>query len=186
MGAVQQTWLHTLGNLTLTGYNSEYSDRPFSEKRDMTGGFKESPLRLNAGLGQLERWDEEAIKSGRAGSQPRRWSLGSPKLPQTYWTHIRPRPQPLATQLRITYICSPAPCTRCSKPSARRYSRSILRHRGVPEALCCLQGGDQLRGRCSAGQTAPALPKYGVPRDGRPTRHLQGRLTRGALGQRRC
>ena len=26
---VHQTWLHTLGNLTLTGYNSEYSDRPF-------------------------------------------------------------------------------------------------------------------------------------------------------------
>ena len=32
---VQETWLHTLGNLTLTGYNSEYSDRPFAEKRDM-------------------------------------------------------------------------------------------------------------------------------------------------------
>ena len=48
---VQETWLHTLGNLTLTGYNSEYSDRPFGEKRDMQGGFKESPLRLNEGLG---------------------------------------------------------------------------------------------------------------------------------------
>ena len=60
---VQQTWLHTLGNLTLTGYNSEYSDRPFTEKRDMTGGFKESPLKLNAGLGQLDQWNEDAIKS---------------------------------------------------------------------------------------------------------------------------
>ena len=37
---VHQTWLHTLGNLTLTGYNSEYSDRPFLEKRDMAGGFR--------------------------------------------------------------------------------------------------------------------------------------------------
>jgi predicted transport protein len=63
---VQQTWLHTLGNLTLTGYNSEYSDRPFVEKRDMTGGFKESPLKLNAGLGQLSEWNEEAITT-RAG-----------------------------------------------------------------------------------------------------------------------
>ncbi len=35
---VQETWLHTLGNLTLTGYNAEYSDRPFVEKRDMKGG----------------------------------------------------------------------------------------------------------------------------------------------------
>ena len=63
---VQETWLHTLGNLTLTAYNSEYSDRPFQEKRDMVGGFKESPLRLNTGLGQLQAWDEDAIKD-RAG-----------------------------------------------------------------------------------------------------------------------
>lgn len=59
---VQQQWLHTLGNLTLTGYNGEYSDRPFNEKRDMVGGFKESPLKLNAGLGMLEIWNETAIK----------------------------------------------------------------------------------------------------------------------------
>src|SRR5205807_3377446 len=31
---VQRTLLHTLGNLTLTGYNSEYSDRSFAAKRD--------------------------------------------------------------------------------------------------------------------------------------------------------
>ena len=49
---VHETRLHTLGNLTLTGYNSEYSDRPFIEKRDMKGGFKESPLRLNEGSRQ--------------------------------------------------------------------------------------------------------------------------------------
>jgi predicted transport protein len=60
---VQNTWLHTLGNLTLTGYNAEYSDRPFNEKRDMKGGFKESPLRLNEGLGALEIWDEAAIQA---------------------------------------------------------------------------------------------------------------------------
>ncbi len=59
---MQETWLHTLGNLTLTGYNSEYSDRPFAEKRDMQGGFKESPLRLNEGLGALDTWDEAAIQ----------------------------------------------------------------------------------------------------------------------------
>lgn len=63
---VRDTYLHTLGNLTLTGYNSEYSDRPFAEKRDMDGGFHDSPLRLNAGLGQLQTWDEAAIQA-RAG-----------------------------------------------------------------------------------------------------------------------
>lgn len=59
---VQEQWLHTLGNLTLTAYNSEYSDRPFQEKRDMKGGFAESPLKLNAGLATLSAWNEFAIQ----------------------------------------------------------------------------------------------------------------------------
>lgn len=63
---VQERYLHTLGNLTLTGYNSEYSDRSFAEKRDMEGGFKQSPLKLNAGLGQIEVWNEEAITARAA------------------------------------------------------------------------------------------------------------------------
>lgn len=58
---VHERLLHTLGNLTLTGYNPEYSDRPFPEKRDIVGGFKDSPLRLNQGLGQLETWNEAEI-----------------------------------------------------------------------------------------------------------------------------
>ena len=60
--SVQETQLHTLGNLTLTGYNSEYSDRPFLEKRDMEGGFSKSPLNLNEDLRKLGRWDESAIQ----------------------------------------------------------------------------------------------------------------------------
>ena len=63
---VQQEWLHTLGNLTLTGYNAEYSDRPFADKRDMDGGYAQSPLRLNTGLGQLDDWNEATLKA-RAG-----------------------------------------------------------------------------------------------------------------------
>lgn len=63
---VHETWLHTLGNLTLTGYNSEYSDKPFIEKRDMAGGFAQSPLRVNAGLGQLDDWNETTIKQRAA------------------------------------------------------------------------------------------------------------------------
>jgi len=59
---VWETWLHTLGNLTLTGYNSRYSDRPFVEKRDMKGGFRESPLHLNKGLGVIDSWNETTIK----------------------------------------------------------------------------------------------------------------------------
>lgn len=59
---IQEKWLHTLGNLTLTGYNSEYSDRSFPEKRDMDGGFKHSPLKLNEGLSSLTDWNEESIQ----------------------------------------------------------------------------------------------------------------------------
>lgn len=59
---IQKTYLHTLGNLTLTGYNSEYSDRPFIEKRDMAGGFADSPLRINKGLGSLQKWNADAIR----------------------------------------------------------------------------------------------------------------------------
>lgn len=59
---IHEQWLHTLGNLTLTGYNSEYSNHSFIQKRDMEGGFKDSPLRLNHGLGQLETWNEDTIK----------------------------------------------------------------------------------------------------------------------------
>lgn len=60
---VQKTYLHTLGNLTLTRYNSEMSDKPFKEKRDLDGGFAESPLRLNRGLGRLEVWNEQEIEN---------------------------------------------------------------------------------------------------------------------------
>jgi len=61
---IQEEWLHRLGNLTLTGYNPELSDRSFIDKRDhQEGGFRTSPLRLNQGLGQLERWDADAIRS---------------------------------------------------------------------------------------------------------------------------
>jgi uncharacterized protein with ParB-like and HNH nuclease domain len=58
---IQARWLHTLGNLTLTGYNPELSDRPFLEKRDMAGGFKDSHLQLNKNLAQLDTWDVDAI-----------------------------------------------------------------------------------------------------------------------------
>jgi len=59
--AIQERYLHTLGNLTLTGYNSEYSDHSFSEKKSMKGGFAESPLRLNAFIGTTDKWNEFAI-----------------------------------------------------------------------------------------------------------------------------
>ena len=58
---VQKRYLHTIGNLTLTGYNSELSDRPFLEKKTRKGGFKDSPIRLNRRLATLEHWNETEI-----------------------------------------------------------------------------------------------------------------------------
>ena len=59
---IHGTYLHTLGNLTLTGYNSELSDRPFKEKQRMEGGFADSHLRLNKSLATLPAWNEQAIQ----------------------------------------------------------------------------------------------------------------------------
>jgi predicted transport protein len=53
---VQRQWLHRLGNLTLTGYNSSYSDRSFSEKKKIKGGFEESSVRLNKFVREQFEW----------------------------------------------------------------------------------------------------------------------------------
>ncbi|OOQ36885.1 DUF262 and DUF1524 domain-containing protein [Helicobacter pylori] len=62
--AIHDKYLHTIGNLTLTGYNQEYSNKSFQEKRDMENGFKQSPLRLNQSLKDkdLESFGEKEIE----------------------------------------------------------------------------------------------------------------------------
>lgn len=60
--AIHEKYLHTIGNLTLTGYNSEYSNKPFKEKRDMENGFKQSSLKLNQSLKDLEVFGEKEIE----------------------------------------------------------------------------------------------------------------------------
>lgn len=59
---VQKKYLHTIGNLTLTAYNSEMSNKSFSEKMEMNGGFKESALRLNSYVVKQNEWNEKIIK----------------------------------------------------------------------------------------------------------------------------
>ena len=61
--AVHTRLLHTLGNLTLTGYNPELSNRPFSVKR---GLFQDSNLAMNRVIGDEVEWGPEQIRS-RAG-----------------------------------------------------------------------------------------------------------------------
>ncbi|GAA7886184.1 DUF262 and DUF1524 domain-containing protein [Helicobacter pylori] len=59
---IHNKYLHTIGNLTLTGYNSTYRNKSFQEKQGMEKGFKDSPLRLNQGLRDLKSFGEEEIK----------------------------------------------------------------------------------------------------------------------------
>lgn len=83
--AIKNEHLHRMGNLTLTGYNSEYGDRSFAEKRDMENGFKDSPIKLNRYLAQLDRFDEEALL-GRLAELAKKalkvWSM--PKIDEEY------------------------------------------------------------------------------------------------------
>ncbi len=60
--AIHEKYLNTIGNLTLTGYNEKYSNNSFQEKRDMEKGFKQSPLKLNQSLKDLESFGEKEIE----------------------------------------------------------------------------------------------------------------------------
>ena len=58
---IHQTYLHTMANLTLTAYNSQYSNLTFLEKRDMEKGFKESAFRLNNYVKSCDKWTEDEL-----------------------------------------------------------------------------------------------------------------------------
>ena len=58
---IQETWLHRLGNLTLTGYNPEYSCKSFEEKKTIRNGFNDSPLRLNRFIREQAQWTAAEI-----------------------------------------------------------------------------------------------------------------------------
>ena len=57
---IHKKWLHTLGNLTLTGYNPELSNKPFEEKVNL---LRQSNLTLNRHFHQMDNWNESTIKA---------------------------------------------------------------------------------------------------------------------------
>ena len=63
---IQKQWVHRLGNLTLTGYNSEYSDKSFEEKKSIDNGFNDSPLRHTVYIKKQDLWTEVQMQE-RAG-----------------------------------------------------------------------------------------------------------------------
>lgn len=70
---IHREYLHTLANLTLTGYNSEYSNRPYLEKMRLeiknkkTGelqkvGFAYSKLPINEWIAEQDVWNEKTLR----------------------------------------------------------------------------------------------------------------------------
>ena len=59
---VHATWIHRPGNLTLTGYNATYSNRPFQKKKQVTGGFLQSAVRLNQYVREQQQWTQVEIQ----------------------------------------------------------------------------------------------------------------------------
>lgn len=53
---IHEIWIHRLANLTLTAYNSKYSNVSFDEKKGMRNGFKESGIRMNQYIAMKEQW----------------------------------------------------------------------------------------------------------------------------------
>lgn len=59
---IHEEWLHRIANLTLTAYNSKYSNSPFSEKKTMDHGFIDSGIRMNQEIARYEKWTIDEIK----------------------------------------------------------------------------------------------------------------------------
>lgn len=53
---IHELWLHRIANLTLTAYNSKYSNSSFSEKKTMENGFDDSGIRMNTYIAKKEKW----------------------------------------------------------------------------------------------------------------------------------
>lgn len=57
---VYETYLHTLGNLTITGHNSELGTKPFSEKKRIIKDNSKANI-LNKDVLSADKWNEESI-----------------------------------------------------------------------------------------------------------------------------
>ena len=58
---IQEKYLHTIWNITLTWYNSKMSNKSFQEKKSMDKWFNESRLFLNNYLTSIDTWNEKTI-----------------------------------------------------------------------------------------------------------------------------
>lgn len=59
---IHEEWLNKLANLTITAYNSSYSNSRFLKKRDMKNGFSDSGIRMNQKIANYDKWTLEELK----------------------------------------------------------------------------------------------------------------------------
>lgn len=59
---IHNKWLDRLANLTLTAYNSKYSNRSFDEKKNMEDGYIHSGIKLNQYIAQFDCWTLKEIE----------------------------------------------------------------------------------------------------------------------------
>ena len=85
---VFEQWLHRLANLTLTGYNSEYQNARFLEKKTMTGGFEEGGLHINRWIKNQAKWTEAELEQRDAILQDEAVALW-PRLETSYCPPVR-------------------------------------------------------------------------------------------------
>ena len=126
----------------------------------MKGGFKESPLKLNAGLGPARRRGTKRRSRNAQGGSPIRRSQCGPRLSLIAETLAAYQPRKVLAHQRLHHRRpslpgdgSEMPGLACESvrglPQGGARARSV-RDRGIPEAVRGLQGGDQLRGRRAA------------------------------------
>ncbi len=60
---IKESYLNTIGNLTLSGNNGKLGNKPFIVKRDLENvGYKDSRLWLNKYLSSLDKWNKAEIE----------------------------------------------------------------------------------------------------------------------------
>jgi len=60
--SIHEEWVHRLANLTLTAYNSKYSNSTFDKKKNSTNGFSNSGIRMNQRLAKYDKWSLQELK----------------------------------------------------------------------------------------------------------------------------
>ena len=183
---VHERLCNTLGNLTLTGYNQEYSNRPFRDKLTLKpGGLRKSHLHLNDAFDDCDTWDEAAIL-GRADALAKEalevWPY--PNLPEQVVDAYRPKKaaKPDAgwtIEEHHPSLCPAASATSSSGPSARRLSRPIRTGsstwRSTTSDTARVAGGSVSPSRSGRARGASPLASSGrsttssTPRAGRRT-----------------